>query len=92
MNKQELTGQRAIAIFLVSVVAFSPLFLSIFSRPDFLLGLPQLYVYIFAVWGLVVLAIGVNVFRAKSDTGETRPPASGGFTTESSIPPGDGGR
>jgi TctA family transporter len=91
MNKQELTGQRAIAIFLVAAVAFSPIFLSIFSKPLFLFGLPQLYVYIFVVWWLVVLAIGINVFRAKGDSGEVRP-GSGDFAAGGPIPPEDGDR
>lgn len=70
MNEQELTGQKTVAVFLVAVVALSPLFLAIFSRPAFILGIPQLYLYLFAVWALVILAIGVNVFRVESDVGE----------------------
>lgn len=72
MNEQELTGQKTIAIFLVALVAFSPLALAIFSRPDFLLGIPRLYFYLFVVWGLVILAIRVNVFRVESDVGGSR--------------------
>jgi hypothetical protein len=77
MNEQELTGQKTIAVFLVAAVALSPLFLAIFSRPAFLLGVPQLYLYLFAVWALVILAIGVNVFRVESDVGETGRPRRG---------------
>lgn len=70
MNQQELTGQKTVAVFLVAVVALSPLFLAIFSRPAFILGIPQLYLYLFVVWALVILAIGVTVFRVESDVGE----------------------
>jgi hypothetical protein len=70
MNEQEVTGQKTVAVFLVAVVALSPLFLVIFSRPAFILGIPQLYFYLFVVWALVILAIGVTVFRVESDVGE----------------------
>lgn len=67
MNDQELTGQRALAIFLIAGVAFSPVFVTIFSGSNTLFGIPPLFLYLFAVWGLVVLAIAVNVFRTGSE-------------------------
>lgn len=91
MNKQELTGQRAIAIFLLATVAFSPIFLLIFSKPVFFLGLPQLYLYIFAVWGLVILAIGINVYRIKSEDGKPLV-GSAGFSDGRPVEPGEGSR
>ena len=79
MDRQDLTGQRAIAIFLLAAVAFSPLFVSVFSGSGVTLGIPTLFLYIFGAWGLVVLAIGVNVFRSESGEREGQsPPAQGG--------------
>ncbi len=63
MNDSDLTGQRAIAIFLLAGVAFSPVFLAIFSEQRGIFGIPALFLYLFLAWGVVVLAIAVNVFR-----------------------------
>ncbi|MDX1400401.1 MAG: hypothetical protein R3245_00620 [Kiloniellales bacterium] len=64
MNREDLTGQRAVAIFFIAALAFSPVFLSVFSGEGFVFGVPRLFFYLFLVWGLVVLAIAVNVIRA----------------------------
>ena len=64
MKREDLTGQRAIAIFFLAAIAFSPVFISIFSGEGFVLGIPKLFFYLFLAWGLVVLAIAVNVFRS----------------------------
>ena len=72
MRREDLTGQRAIAIFILAAVGFSPVFISIFSGPDpsFVLGIPVLVLYLFLAWGLVVLAIAVNVYRSGSGHGQ----------------------
>jgi hypothetical protein len=45
------------ALFLAGVVAVTPPLLMVFDRPVMLFGLPLLYVYLFALWGgLIVLA------------------------------------
>lgn len=73
---QDLTGQRAIAIFLLAGVAFSPVFLAIFSEQWGMFGIPALFLYLFLAWGIVVLAIAVNVFRTgiKGRDRQERPP------------------
>ncbi len=42
------------AIFLLGLVAFQPPLLSVFSIDARVLGIPILYVYLFAAWGLLV--------------------------------------
>lgn len=51
-----VTSNRLAALFAVGIVAlYSPL-LGAFNRPDSILGIPVLPLYLFAVWGGVVLA------------------------------------
>ena len=54
MNKQGIDTQRLIALFLLGWVLFNFPMLSLFNQQATLLGIPSLYVYIFAAWALVV--------------------------------------
>ena len=45
------------ALFLFAVVAFTPPLILVFDRPAMLFGLPLFYVYIFAVWALLILVV-----------------------------------
>jgi hypothetical protein len=52
--RRELASERAVALFLLAVLAFSPFVLSIFNVPAFLFGIPLLYVYLFLAWGVEI--------------------------------------
>ena len=54
MNKPGMDNQRLIALFLLGWVLFNFPMLSLFNRPVTLLGIPSLYVYIFAAWAAVI--------------------------------------
>ena len=55
MQRNLLSGQRLVAIFLVGVVLFNYPMISLFDRAAVLFGLPVLVVYLFTVWlGLIV--------------------------------------
>ena len=54
MNRPGIDHQRLIALFLLGWVLFNFPMLSLFNRPATFLGIPSLYVYIFAVWALVI--------------------------------------
>jgi hypothetical protein len=54
--------ERALAIFFLALLAFSPALLVVFSRHAFLFGVPVLYVYLFGVWGGVILCVALNSF------------------------------
>ena len=54
MHRSDITGQRLVAIVLLGCVLFNYPVLSLFSKPGALFGIPLLYLYIFAVWALLI--------------------------------------
>ena len=57
MSGPKRVAERSVATFLFAGAAFSPPFLSIFGADVFVFGLPLLYLYLFAVWGLVIAMV-----------------------------------
>jgi hypothetical protein len=59
MPRASLTRQRLAALFLVALLLlFSPLLLQVqqaLAGREAWLGIPPLYLYLFGVWGLVIL-------------------------------------
>lgn len=51
-----VTSRRLAALFAVGVVALYPPLLGAINRPGSLLGIPILPLYLFTVWGALVLA------------------------------------
>jgi len=68
-----LASERAVALFLLAVLAFSPFALSIFNVPNFLFGIPLLLVYLFLAWAVVIALIASTavVGFAKGDEEES---------------------
>ncbi|MFO1129586.1 MAG: hypothetical protein U1E66_14265 [Rhodospirillales bacterium] len=74
-------GQCLVAIFLLGVVLFQPLLLSVFDaavapelgetarRPVMLLGVPLLYAYVFVAWALLIALLALVVERASTQPG-----------------------
>lgn len=54
MQRSDITGQRLVAIVLLGCVLFNYPVLSLFSKPGTWLGIPLLYLYIFAIWALLI--------------------------------------
>ncbi len=69
MNSPNRTVERSIATFLFGFLAFSPPLLAIFGAEAFVLGLPLLYLYLFAAWGLIIAMIAWI-----ADLGAEKPP------------------
>jgi hypothetical protein len=57
MMRTNLARQRLVAVFLAAVLLFNYPVLSLFDRPAAILGVPLLYIYIFAIWAAVIAAI-----------------------------------
>ena len=56
MLRHDRTREFLIALFLFGVLLLVPPFLLVFNRPVRVLGLPLLYLYLFAAWtGLIAL-------------------------------------
>lgn len=69
MWREEVTGERLGAVFLLGVAAFSPLVMRIFDRgPDTTLaGVPLLYAYAFAAWGALIALLALAVRGRRRD-------------------------
>ena len=61
MDKFEVKGQRLAALSMLGCLLFNYPFLALFNNPGILFGIPVLYVYIFAAWGLLILLIAMVV-------------------------------
>ncbi len=54
MQRSMLSGQRLVAVFLVGCVLFNYPVLSLFDRTAAFLGMPLVFVYLFALWALLI--------------------------------------
>ena len=69
MNGPKRTVERTIATFVIGFLAFSPPLLAIFGAEAFVFGLPLLYFYLFAAWGLIIATVAWI-----ADLGADKPP------------------
>lgn len=67
MKRTNVRNERLVALFLLGMLLFNYPFLATFNAPLLLLGLPALYLYLFAAWG-VVIAVAALIVR-RSETG-----------------------
>ncbi len=65
MSRPGEKGERSIALFLLALLLFSPLILSIFNKEDLFFGLPPLYAYLFSAWGGIIAAVGWSAWRGR---------------------------
>lgn len=66
MQGNILRGPRLVALFLAGCLLFNYPVLSLFDRPAVFLGLPLLFVYLFAAWfGLIALMAWVIERRSE---------------------------
>jgi hypothetical protein len=72
MSRPGLTHERLVALFLLGVFLFTPPFLGIFNTPDRILGLPALYLYLFAAWTLLIVLVTMVIESSEADEGSTR--------------------
>ncbi|MCK0512429.1 hypothetical protein [Aromatoleum buckelii] len=61
--RKGLAGQRLVAVFLTGVLLFNYPVLSLFDRPEPFLGLPTLWVFLFGIWALLLVAVAWIVER-----------------------------
>ena len=84
MNRSGIVGERAIALFVIAILALCPPLLTIFNRDLFAFGVPLLFIYLFCVWVGLILLVGLQAHvagkeaereRALSDQASRRPEA-----------------
>lgn len=55
--RRGLAGQRLVVVFLIGAMLYNYPVLSLFDRAALFLGVPVLFVYMFAVWAALVAII-----------------------------------
>ena len=86
MTRPGITTERLVALFLLGIVAFTPPFLGIFNTPRLIFGIPLLYLYLFAVWGLLIGLVALIVHHtADEDDDETTSTAPGDIAGDGEI-------
>ncbi len=73
MRRPGLGAERLVGLFLIGAIGFSPPVLTLFNKPALVAGVPLLYLYLFALWVLLVALAGVVVMQLMPN-GEIKPP------------------
>ena len=63
MTRPGIHGQRLVAVFLFGCLLFNYPLLYLFNIDHKLFGIPLLYAYMFAVWGLLIALTAIVVER-----------------------------
>ena len=61
MDNFESKDQRLVALAMLGCLAFNYPILELFNRPGTVLGIPVLYAFIFAAWGLLIALMALVV-------------------------------
>jgi hypothetical protein len=61
MIRPSIKGQRLVALFLLGFLLFNYPLLDLFAGPTQVWGIPVLYVYVFAVWALLIALLALVV-------------------------------
>jgi hypothetical protein len=72
--KEPGSGDRFVALLLLGALAFSPPLLSIFSARALVLGIPVLYLYLFAAWAVLIVLLA-RISRRAATAERPRPDA-----------------
>jgi len=54
--------ERYVALIILTALLFNPPIMSIFNSTELILGVPMLFLYLFAAWAFI---IGLNAYLAK---------------------------
>lgn len=68
MPRRGLTGEKLVALFVLGVALFTPPWLGIFNYPRQVLGIPLLYLYLFAAWAVLIAITALIVERSGGDS------------------------
>jgi len=70
------SGERLVALFLLGMVLFNPLVVSVFDvgSESSLLGIPTLYLYLFVAWTVLIGLIAAVAESAPKNTIQPPPP------------------
>lgn len=72
MLRPNRTHERLVALFLLGVLLFTPPVLALFNNATRVLGLPALYLYLFAAWAAVIGLAALAAERGSLDVDPTQ--------------------
>ena len=81
MDRFEMTGERAVALFLLAVLLFNPPLLAIFDVPATVLGVPLSYLYLFTAWMVVIVLVALHAESVDLGAGDGDRPTRRGSGT-----------
>jgi hypothetical protein len=61
MIRPTLKGQRLVALFLLGCLLFNFPLLSLFTGDTRIWGIPLVYLYLFAAWGILIAAMALII-------------------------------
>ena len=67
------THERLVALFLLGALLFTPPLIAVFNSATRFLGLPVLYLYLFATWAAVIALAALTMERATPDGDPVEP-------------------
>lgn len=67
MTRDKINGRRLVGLFLLGMLLFNFPLLYLFNRPVLALGIPVLYLYLFAAWSLIIFLM-LMISRSKPET------------------------
>jgi hypothetical protein len=88
MLQYDRTREYLTALFLLGVLLLVPPFLLVFNRPVQVLGLPLLYLYLFAAWAGLIALVAIVVRRIDFDSADA---ADGASSADDAKPLADEG-
>ena len=65
MMKPGVTTESLVFIFVLGVLLLNAPLLSMVNLPDYLAGIPILYLYLFIAWAVLILLMALAIGRAR---------------------------
>ena len=72
-------NDRLVALAALGALLFHPLFVGLFGEPVLVMGIPLLFLYLFGVWVLLIIALAVTTETAAPANSERDEIGSGSF-------------
>jgi hypothetical protein len=61
MTRENINGRRLVGLFLLGLLLFNFPLIYLFNRPEVVLGVPVLYLYLFTAWtGIISLTLIIS--------------------------------
>lgn len=77
MRRSGRKKEWSVVLFCGAVLILLPPLISLYDRPDFYMDLPQAYVVLYGLWGVVIAAIALGARRSsKQDQAAAAKPGS----------------